>query len=301
MSSRGWISVHRKIINNPVFQDPYLFKLWMYCLLKASHKEHKQLVGKEIVTLQEGQFIWGRNEAANELNHGTRPKEQKSPSTWERYLKLLEELEMLNRITNNKYTIVNIVNWSVYQDYKIGNEQDVEQQMNNERTADEQQVNTNNNVNNANNVNKYSSTTTDAQAIDSDAIVFYQNNIGLITPSISNEMLIWINDFGDEMVIEALRRSINRNKASWGYALSILRSWSRKNIKTIEQAKAEEIEFQNQQQSRYGNKQVKQRSNEVIPDWFENREDVQQATVSNDANTNVVEMEKILEKYRKEG
>src|SRR5690625_1467619 len=93
-------------MDNPVFQDPYLFKLWMYCLLNASHKEHKQLVGKEVVTLQEGQFIWGRNEASNELNHGTKPSERKSPSTWERYLKLLEELEMLNRETNNKHTVV---------------------------------------------------------------------------------------------------------------------------------------------------------------------------------------------------
>src|SRR5690625_2062505 len=115
-------------MDNPVFQDPYLFKLWMYCLLNASHKEHKQLVGKEVVTLQEGQFIWGRNEASNELNHGTKPSERKSPSTWERYLKLLEELEMLNRETNNKHTVVSIVKWRTYQEQDDESEQQSEQQ-----------------------------------------------------------------------------------------------------------------------------------------------------------------------------
>lgn len=126
----------------------------MYCLLKASHKEHKQLVGKEVVTLKEGQFIWGRNESTNELNHGAKPSERKSSSTWERLLKLLEELEMLNRITNNKYTVINIVNWRVYQGYNKNIEQGNEPIMNRKRTDSEPKVNTNNNVNNANNVNK---------------------------------------------------------------------------------------------------------------------------------------------------
>src|SRR5690625_993016 len=103
------------MLKNPIFQDPYLFKLWMYCLLRASHSNHKQLVGKEVVELKPGQFIWGRIESAADLNKGTKPSERKSKSSWERYLKVLEELEMLNRKTNNKYTVVTIVNWGIYQ------------------------------------------------------------------------------------------------------------------------------------------------------------------------------------------
>jgi len=103
--------------------------------------------------------------------------------------------------------------------------------------------------------------------VENDAIVFYQNNIGLIRPIISEEILDWINDFGDEMVIESLKRAIASNKANWGYAKAILRSWHQKGIKTIEQADAESVEFQNQQQSRFG----KNTEPEIQPEWFKNR------------------------------
>ncbi|WP_196493801.1 Lin1244/Lin1753 domain-containing protein [Ornithinibacillus caprae] len=104
-------------------------------------------------------------------------------------------------------------------------------------------------------------------ATTSDAIVFYQQNIGMIKPSISDKILSWIKDVGDEMVIEAIDRALNRNKANWGYAESILKSWHQKGIKTIDQAKAEEVQFQNQQANRFQGKQ----SQEVVPDWFRNR------------------------------
>lgn len=97
-----------------------------------------------------------------------------------------------------------------------------------------------------------------------DAIVFYQNNFGLIRPLIAEEMLDWINDLGDELVIEAMKRAIDRNKASWGYAKSILQSWHEKGIRTIEQAKAEEIEYRNQHRP-------KPKRVEVVPDWFRER------------------------------
>lgn len=169
VNNRGWIKLHRKILNNPVFQDPYLFKLWMYCLLKASHSKHEQLVGKEIITLNEGQFIWGRIEATKELNRGTRPKEQKSESTWERHLKLLEELKMLNRETNNKYTVVTIEKWGFYQE--LNNES--EQQMNSTRTSNEHQMNTNKNVKNDKNVKKKDKRYSRKQVYD-DSSVYYK-------------------------------------------------------------------------------------------------------------------------------
>lgn len=55
--------------------------------------------------------------------------------------------------TNNKYTMVTIVNWERYQTVASPNEQQNEQQLNNSRTTTEQQLNTNNNDNNADNGN----------------------------------------------------------------------------------------------------------------------------------------------------
>src|SRR5690625_5959381 len=94
---------------------------------------------------------------------------------------------------------------------------------------------TNKNVKNLRTKELKESTTT----VENDAIVFYQNNIGLIRPIISEEILDWINDLGDEMVIESLKRAIASNKANWGYAKAILKFWHYKGIKTIEQVDAE--------------------------------------------------------------
>ena len=43
--SSGWVKLHRKLVDNPIFKNDKLFRVFMYCLLKASHKDHDQLVG----------------------------------------------------------------------------------------------------------------------------------------------------------------------------------------------------------------------------------------------------------------
>src|SRR5690606_30962482 len=76
--------------------------------------------------------------------------------------------------------------------------------------------NKNNNVLNNNVLNNKATTTTEAklEKQKQDAIIFYQNNFGIIRPAISENILAWIDDLGDEMVIEAMRRALARNKPS---------------------------------------------------------------------------------------
>lgn len=143
---QGYIQIHRKMWENPVFSDPHLLKLWIHCLMKATHKEHDQLVGTNaVVRLLPGQFITGRFALAAEYNKGVTPSKMVSDITLWRWLKSLEKMQMLNIKTTNKYSVITITNWCRYQ----GNEQ----QMNNKRTTNEQQMNTNNNGNNEKNKN----------------------------------------------------------------------------------------------------------------------------------------------------
>ena len=130
----GFIALHRKLLQNPIFDNPNLLKMWLWCLLKATHTEHKQLIGLEVIELKKGQFITGRFSGANEL--------KVNESTWYKHIKLLEQLEMITLKSNNKYTVVSVVNWELYQVDKKEN--------NNKITTKEQQNNTNNNVNNVN-------------------------------------------------------------------------------------------------------------------------------------------------------
>jgi len=148
----GWIKLHRKLKNSLVFDNPDLLKVWIWCLLKATHDDYIQMIGLQEVELEKGQFIFGRKVAANEL--------KMSESKTYRLIKKLETMQNLNIKANNKYSIITIENWELYQFDENKNEQQFEQQMNNKRTTNEQQMNTNknikNNKNNKNNNNIYS-------------------------------------------------------------------------------------------------------------------------------------------------
>jgi DNA-binding transcriptional regulator YhcF (GntR family) len=137
---QGWIKLHRKLLHSSIFQNPNLLKFWIWCLLKASHCDHNTRVGLQEVELKEGQFIFGRNKAATELNM--------NPSTVYRYLSVIEKEGLVCANRNNKFTVVTIANWGLYQTVEHENEQ----QMNNKRTTNEQQMNTNKNVKNVKNV-----------------------------------------------------------------------------------------------------------------------------------------------------
>lgn len=139
----GWIKLHRKLKNSLVFDNPDLLKVWIWCLLKATHDDYIQMIGLQEVELEKGQFIFGRKVAANEL--------KMSESKTYRLIKKLETMQNLNIKANNKYSIVTIENWELYQSDNNNSEQQFEQQMNNKRTTNEQQMNTNKNIKNIKN------------------------------------------------------------------------------------------------------------------------------------------------------
>ena len=130
----GWISLHRKLLDSLVFSNPNLLKVWVWCLLKATHTEHTQMVGLVKVELKKGDFVTGRFKGSEELNL--------NPSTFYKYLKVLEDEKQIKINSNNKFTVVTIVNWEVYQVEKI--------KSNNKITTKEQQNNTNNKGNKEN-------------------------------------------------------------------------------------------------------------------------------------------------------
>lgn len=150
----GYFSVHRKILDSPVFTDAGLLKLWIYCLSKATYKERVILVGKQIIHLQPGQFVTGRESLFEDYNKGVKPKQKVSAITLYRWLNTLKNMGNLNIETNSKFSVISIVNWVLYQVSDEQAEQVNEHEVNSKRTASEQQVNTNNKDNKDNKVNK---------------------------------------------------------------------------------------------------------------------------------------------------
>lgn len=103
----GWIKLYRNITRSPLFDNPKLLKVWVWCMSNAAYAQHDVIVGKKTITLNPGEFITGRKKAAIELNM--------AEGTVYDYLHLLEKRGNITLIPNNKYTVVRVEKWGIYQ------------------------------------------------------------------------------------------------------------------------------------------------------------------------------------------
>ena len=124
---RGYVKLWRKSMGSSVWADPDLWRTWSCCLMLASHKEMDVLLSKSgtTVKIQPGQFVTGRESFHRDMY----PKKRKSnphPITVWRWLEALKMMGNLHIETHNKYTIISIINWDIYQSNDIQNvQQDV--------------------------------------------------------------------------------------------------------------------------------------------------------------------------------
>lgn len=130
MGNMGYIKIWRKIEDNPHFRDPEALALWVWLLRLANWKERDELLGGKRITCKPGQFTTGRKQLSE--------KSGISESKVERILNLFESEQQIEQQKTSTNRLVSITNWSKYQQ----DEQQIEQQVNNDRTTSEQQVNT---------------------------------------------------------------------------------------------------------------------------------------------------------------
>lgn len=165
-----------------------------------------------MLKLERGQFVTGRKSLTDDLNRGVKPDQQLSEKSWSRYLKNLEKWKMLSIKVTNKFSIVTIENYSVYQDfYPKVDHQTVQQVTNNCPTSD-QQLTTNNNGNKGKNEKK--------------------NKYADFVTLLSSEYEKLLNEFGEQGTAERIER-LNLYKGSTGKKyksdyLTIL-NWEKKN------------------------------------------------------------------------
>ncbi len=107
----GYVKLYRKLIDSRTFQNEGLLKVWIWCLLKANHKEAwvPISIGKGIteIHVEPGQFIFGRDKAAAEL--------RMNPSTVWKRIKKLKNLGNCDIQSSSHYSIITIINWDTYQ------------------------------------------------------------------------------------------------------------------------------------------------------------------------------------------
>jgi hypothetical protein len=143
MKDKGYVSLYRKIKDNPIFQDSELLHVFIYILLETQYKEE----GKEVyfrgekISLKRGEMITGRNRIA--LETGIKP------DTIYRKIIALQKLGIIHNRTHNRYSIITLIKYGEYQDPKNKNAQQNAQQND---TKSHSQTTQSNKVNKENNI-----------------------------------------------------------------------------------------------------------------------------------------------------
>ncbi|MDC3418731.1 DnaD domain-containing protein [Aquibacillus salsiterrae] len=131
------------------------------------------------------------------------------------------------------------------------------------------------------------------ETITTQAESFYEQNIGKITPFIQGLLSNWTSTLNEPLVIEAMKQSVERNHANWKYIESILKAWQNKNLATLEQVASDQQAFKQQRLAQFPSKNYPKQ--EVIPDWFHNRN--KKADVPAYKTNEPIDIEKRLREY----
>tara|TARA_B100002003_G_C14125543_1_gene541344 strand:+ start:636 stop:1346 length:711 start_codon:yes stop_codon:yes gene_type:complete len=122
----GWIKLHRKITQTSFYKDSQAVHLAIHLLLKANHSDVKIIFNNEEVSIKRGSMITGRHALSRETGI--------HESTIYRKLKVLEKVGFSHIKSNNKYSIITIINYDAYNCINYQGEQHIEQPENNQRT-----------------------------------------------------------------------------------------------------------------------------------------------------------------------
>lgn len=100
---KGYIKLHRKILDNGVFSDAELLKVFVWCILKANTTPNI-VYGRKVDV---GQFITGRVSAAEEL--------RLKPSTVYKRMQVLKKQGYIDIDSNTKNSLITVSKYKSYQ------------------------------------------------------------------------------------------------------------------------------------------------------------------------------------------
>jgi len=105
--SNGWIKLHRKIQDNPIWDKPEQLRAWIDLLLMATHKERTKFINGEEVILEQGEVDASFRYLSKRWNW--------SVGKVQRFLNLLKKCLMIEVKTDTGQNLVSICNYATYQ------------------------------------------------------------------------------------------------------------------------------------------------------------------------------------------
>lgn len=107
--AEGWIKLHREIVDHWIWQDPFKLRAWLDLIMLANHKPKKILINGQLVTIDVGQHWTSYEHLATRWGC--------SKNRVVRFLKLLKDDEMITYKSTPNGTLINVVNYRVYQGF----------------------------------------------------------------------------------------------------------------------------------------------------------------------------------------
>ena len=110
--NEGWISLHRKIRDHWIFENPQYLRAWMVILMEVNHQDKKVLIGNEVIECKRG-------ESLNSLETWARLFSNKhkrwSIQNVRTFLNLLKNEKNINTQGLQKTTRLTVLNYDTYQ------------------------------------------------------------------------------------------------------------------------------------------------------------------------------------------
>lgn len=131
---RGYVKLWRKMFDSEIHRNHKLFVLWIWIVANAAHRKNQYLTASGEITINPGQIVTGRKRLAALLNMS-----EQNIRTGLDYL--VKSKKITIKITN-KYSIITIINWAVYQQDDFRNNYQDHQQITGKQPASGHQLTT---------------------------------------------------------------------------------------------------------------------------------------------------------------
>ncbi|CUK52519.1 DnaD domain protein [Listeria monocytogenes] len=283
--SLGWIKLHRDLKEKPIWKSstPEQKTILVTLLMMANHKENEWEWRGKPFKAKPGEFVTSIKSITEECGKGISSQNVRTA------LKRFENYGFLTKESTKVSTLINVVNWGVYQELENKTNTVTNKQLTNDSQTANKQLTTNKNVR-TKECNKDNNNINNSDLNFKD--FWEQNGFGMMLPTEQEKLLAWVDDFSGnrEIVFKALEVTSEQgaNKRNYAYVNKILRNWEERGFKTVADVNAAEEERRKQNEQKYNKpaygKYNKNQKQEVLPDWFDSEVKPQVSTSESESS-----------------
>lgn len=221
-----WVKLSRKITDWEWYTDGNTLRVFVHLLLIANWQP-KKWKGE---TIGVGEAIVGRKTLADALNLS----EQQVRTALDK----LEKSQSISKRTTNKYTVIKVLKYCVYQGLENNEQPTNNQQITNNQPTNNQQITTPKEDKTYRLIEEKndSSCCNGARANISNAIKLYEENIGVLSPVAVDELKDILQTHTSELLELAIVEAVKANARNIKYIRGVLRNWDNAGVKTVADA-----------------------------------------------------------------